>query len=321
MSDILVVDDEIDIRTSIRAILEDEGLSVREAGTVSAVMACLNDRCPALILLDVWLDDSTMDGQELLEKLKGIYGDLPIIVMSGHATLDMAIQAIRQGADDFMQKPFNMDALLLSIKRILENRRLQQENLALRASLVDEEAPFLGVSSVIQNLRKAIKKLGPSNSRVVIEGEPGVGKESVARAIHAHSKRHNKPFIVLNCATLNPENFETVLFGKEGDETARTTFGVLEQAHGGTLLLDEVVDMPPLTQGKILHVLQDQTFRRVGGVRDIHVDVRVMVTTRTPLGQAVEEDAFREDVYHRLNIFTLKVPPPSSATAGYSKLV
>lgn len=306
--DILIVDDEIDICNLVAGILADEGYSPRQATKPQEALSQIQARCPSLILLDVWLSDPQIDGLALLNKIKESRPDLPIIMMSGHGTFEMAVKAIRQGAYDFIEKPFQTDRLLLSICRTLETVKLRQENQFLKHKF-GEENLFWGDSQIIQALRTTIQKVATTNSRVLITGEAGVGKELMAREIHRQSSRGKGPFVVLNCATLHPDRFEEELFGVEKKSKTPAKLGTFEQAHGGTLLLDEVTDMPLLTQGKIVRVLQDQTFIRMGGSHPVQVDVRVLASTRMDIPLALQKESFREDLYYRLNVVPLHVPP------------
>lgn len=306
--DILIVDDEVDICTLVAGILADEGYAPRQATKPQEALAQIQTRCPCLVLLDVWLGDSTLDGLVLLKQIKENYPHLPVIMMSGHGTFEMAVKAIRQGAYDFIEKPFQTDRLLLSICRALEALKLRQENQLMRSKF-GEESPCWGKSQVIQSLRTTLQKVAVTNSRVLITGEAGVGKELIAREIHRQSSRSKGPFIVLHCATLHPDRFEEELFGIEKKSKNPTKLGTFEQAHGGTLLLDEVTDMPLLTQGKIVRILQEQTFVRVGGAHPVQVDVRVLASTRMDIPLALQREGFREDLYYRLNVVPLNIPP------------
>lgn len=306
--DILIVDDEKDICNLVAGILADEGYAPRQATKPQDALAQIQSRCPRLVLLDVWLGTPGIDGLMLLDQIKENHPDLPVIMMSGHGTFEMAVKAIRQGAHDFIEKPFQADRLLLSICRTLEAAALRQENQHMKLKLGDNEA-FWGQSQVIQGLRTTLQKVAATNSRVLITGEAGVGKEFIAREIHRHSSRRKAPFVVLHCATLHPDRFEEELFGVEKKAKMPAKQGTFEQAHGGTLLLDEVTDMPLLTQGKIVRVLQDQTFTRVGGSHPVQVDVRVLASTRVDISLALQKENFREDLYYRLNVVPLHVPP------------
>lgn len=308
--DILIVDDEPDIRLLIEGLLSDEGYETRQAGTAEAAIAAFRQRRPSLVILDVWLQDSAMDGLGILEILHREEPQVPAIMISGHGTIEMAVAAIQQGAYDFIEKPFKVDRLLLVVRRALEAARLARENAELRLR-AGPENELIGRSPAIEALRAAIERVAPTGSRVLISGAAGVGKEIAARLIHRLSRRAEGPFVVLNGATLNPARFEEELFGIEAgpDPTQRPRrAGVLERAHGGTLLLDEVSDMPLETQGKIVRALQDQTFERIGGAARVRVDVRVIATTNRDLQAEIAAGRFREDLYYRLSVVPLRVP-------------
>ena len=309
--DILIVDDEADIRLLLSGILEDEGYETREAANDVDALAAIQTRRPYLIILDIWLEVSSRDGIELLCLTKEQHPEIPIIMISGHGNIETAVAAIKQGAYDFIEKPFKADRLLLVVERAIEAARLKRENaeLKLRAGQQDE---LIGNSTLMNQLRQAVHRVAPTGSRVLITGPAGVGKEVVARMIFALSKRSNEPFVVLNCATLEPDRVEVELFGTEddnGSEAGSRKVGTLEQAHGGTLFLDEVADMPLETQGKIVRVLQEQRFKRLNGSNPVEVDVRVIASTNRDLQAVMEEGHFREDLYYRLNVVPLQVPP------------
>ncbi len=308
--EILIVDDEPDIRMLINGILEDEGYQTREAGDADSALAAFHLRRPSLVVLDVWLQGSRMDGLGLLRAFHSEEPQVPVIMISGHGTIEMAVGAIQQGAYDFIEKPFQSDRLLLIVRRALEAAALARENAELRLR-AGPETTLLGNSAPIVAIRGQIERAAPTGSRVMITGPAGSGKEVVARMIHARSRRADGPFIVMNCATLNPARFEEELFGLEAgaDPVAQPRrAGVLERAHGGTLLLDEVSDMPLETQGKIVRALQDQTFERLGGSARVKVDVRVLSTTNKDLQNEIAAGRFREDLYYRLAVVPLKVP-------------
>ncbi|HUZ62400.1 MAG TPA: sigma-54 dependent transcriptional regulator [Acetobacteraceae bacterium] len=309
-SEILVVDDEPDIRMLIDGILRDEGYETREAGDSDSALAAFRVRRPSLVILDVWLRGSKLDGLGILEALRGEEPQVPVVMISGHGTIEMAVTAIQHGAYDFIEKPFKSDRLLLIVRRALEAARLASEiaELRLRAGA---ETELTGDSPAITTLRGAIDRVAPTGSRVLLSGAAGVGKEVAARMIHARSRRADGPFVALNCATLNPARFEEELFGVEaGPDPAREPrrAGVLERAHGGTLLLDGVSDMPLETQGKIVRALQDQTFERLGGAARVKVDVRVIATTTRDLQAEIAAGRFREDLFYRLAVVPLRVP-------------
>ncbi len=308
--DILIVDDEPDIRLLIDGILQDEGYETRGAGDADAAIAAFRSRRPSLAILDVWLQGSRLDGLGLLEAFHSEEPHVPVVMISGHGTIEMAVTAIQHGAYDFIEKPFQSDRLLLIIRRALEAAALARENAELRLR-AGPEATLTGDSTAITAVRSAVERVAPTGSRALISGPAGSGKEVVARMIHAHSRRADGPFVVLNCATLNPSRFEEELFGLEAGADPTThprRAGVLERAHGGTLLLDEVSDMPLETQGKIVRVLQDQSFERLGGSARVKVDVRVLSTTNKDLQAEIANGRFREDLFYRLAVVPLKLP-------------
>jgi two-component system nitrogen regulation response regulator NtrX len=306
--DILIVDDESDIRMLVSGILEDEGYEARTASTARKALDAVAHRRPTMVVLDVWLQGSDMDGLEVLERMKADHPDLPVIVVSGHGNIDTAVAAIKKGAYDYIEKPFKSDRLLLCVERTLEAARLKRENSELRIR-ADDEGEFVGSSQPISQLRQTVRKIAPTSSRVLISGPPGSGKELLARLIHRRSARSSGPFVILNCANMLPDHLETQLFGVESGESGHCTVGTLESAHGGTLLLDEVADMPAETQSKILRVLQDQRFRRVDGDKMVEVDVRIIASTSRELGLEIAERRFREDLFYRLNVVPLNIPP------------
>ncbi len=306
-SDILIVDDETDIRELIAGILEDEGYETRLAHDSDSALNAIEERRPSLMVLDIWLMGSRLDGLELLEIVKEKHPDLPVVIISGHGNIETAVSAIKLGAYDYIEKPFKTDRLILVVTRALEASRLRRENQELRGR-AGTETDLVGKSSEIRQLRQMIEKISATNSRVLIYGPLGSGKEMVARALHTQSKRASGPFIILNAATMAPERMESELFGTEGEEGGALRVGALEEAHGGTLFIDEVSDMPLETQGKILRVLVDQTFLRVGGNTRVKVDVRVVSSTSRNLEREIEDGRFRDDLYHRLGVVPIQVP-------------
>ncbi len=305
--DVLVVDDEADIRLLIAGTLQDEGYTTREAANSDQALAAVRERQPNLVILDIWLEGSQLDGMQVLEILLRDHPNMPIVMISGHGSIETAVAAIKLGAYDFIEKPFKSDRLLLVVERAVEQARLRAENTELRLR-AGTETELLGSSPAVNQLRQAIQRVAPTGSRVLLFGAPGSGKEVVARLLHRKSRRMDGPFVVLNCATLNPDRLEIELFGEESAGDGRRKIGTFEHAHGGTLLLDEVADMPLETQGKIVRVLQEQTFERVGGSTRVHVDVRVIASTNRNLAELMAAGQFREDLYYRLNVVPLTVP-------------
>jgi len=312
---ILVVDDEEDIRNLICGILNDEGYETCVASNSTQVYEVIKEGAPALIVQDIWLRESDNDGLEILERVKADHPYIPFLMISGHGTIETAVQAIQQGAYDFIEKPFKADRLLLTIKRALENAELQKENAFLKRN-VHVCSDFIGNSAVTEQVRAILMRVAATNSRVLLTGEAGVGKDVAARFIHAKSNRRKSIFKVLNCANLDPGRLEEELFGIEG-----ATQGAFEAAHGGTLLLDQVADMPYETQGKILRVLQEQRFNRVGGVLEIEVDVRVIASSNKDLKTEIAAKRFREDLYYRLNVVPVYIPKLSKRSDDIPDLV
>ncbi|QNE31233.1 sigma-54-dependent Fis family transcriptional regulator [Sphingomonas sp. NBWT7] len=304
--DILVVDDELDIRELVSGVLEDEGYDTRTAADSDAALAAIAERRPSLVLLDVWLQGSRLDGLELLAEIKRRDPSVAVLVISGHGNLDTAVAAIRQGAADFIEKPFQAERLLLMVERATETERLRREVASLRASS-GRDTDLTGSSSAINGVRATLKRVAATGSRVMINGPAGVGKEVAARLLHGWSQRATAPFVIVSAANMTPERVEEELFGvEEGGDLVRP--GLLEQAHGGTLFLDEIADMPITTQGRILRVLTDQSFTRVGGTRVVKVDVRVVSATGRDLTHEIAEGRFREDLYYRLNVVPVTIP-------------
>jgi two-component system nitrogen regulation response regulator NtrX len=306
MGDILIVDDERDIRELISDILEDEGFTTRLAGTSDECMAQVASETPALMVLDIWLKDSSMDGIDILKVVKKDYPDVPVVIISGHGNIEIAVAAIKQGAYDFIEKPFNIDQLLVVIRRAMETSRLRRENVSLkRRDALSTE--MLGDSASFRALISQLEKVTKSNGRVLLSGLAGAGKESAARYIHANSNRSDAPFVTVNCAGVEPDLMEQMLFGSEaGDNGVQP--GLLEQANGGVSYFDEVADMPMGTQTKILRVLVDQQFTRVGGSEKVRVDLRVISSTCRDLEEEIAANRFREELYHRLNVVPIAVP-------------
>ena len=304
--EVLVVDDEADIRDLVSGVLEDEGYSVRSAADSTAALDAIDDRRPSLVLLDVWLQGSKLDGLQLLEQIKKRDPTLPVLMISGHGNLDTAVAAIREGAVDFIEKPFKADRLLHLVGRATETDRLRREVANLRTQ-VGPDDQLDGTSVAINTVRATLKRVAPTGSRVMITGPAGVGKEIAARMIHNWSPRASAPFTVLSAAMMSPERVEEELFGSEQQGVSRP--GLLEQAHGGTIFLVEIADMPATTQAKILRVLTDQSYTRVGGQRPVKVDVRVLSATSRNLAEEIAAGRFREDLYYRLNVVPVRIPP------------
>ena len=304
--DILVVDDEQDIRELVAGVLEDEGYATRAAANSTEALAALAERRPSLVLLDVWLQGSKLDGLQILEEIKRRDPTLPVLMISGHGNLDTAVAAIRQGAMDFIEKPFEAGHLLHLVSRATETERLRRENETLRAQ-IGQDRELTGSSVAINSVRATLKRVAATGSRVLITGPAGVGKEVAARLLHDWSPRAKAAFVVVSAARMTPERVEEELFGvEEGGELARP--GLFEQAHGGTLFLDEIADMPMPAQAKILRVLTDQSFTRVGGQRVVKVDMRVVSSTARILSQEIAEGRFREDLFYRLNVVPVHLP-------------
>ena len=305
--DILVVDDELDIRELVAGVLEDEGYDTRSAADSDAALEAIATRRPSLVLLDVWLQGSKLDGLELLDEIKRRDPSIPVLVISGHGNIDTAVAAIRKGASDFIEKPFEAERLLLMVARATETERLRREVATLRAS-IGYENDLTGSSTSINGVRATLKRVAATGSRVLLMGAAGVGKEVAARLLHGWSQRTDAPFVIVSAARMTPERVEEELFGvEEGGDLVRP--GLLEQAHGGTLFLDEIADMPIATQGRILRVLTDQSFTRIGGTRVVKVDVRVVSATARNLVDEIAEGRFREDLYYRLNVVPVTIPP------------
>ena len=305
--DILVVDDELDIRELVAGVLEDEGYDTRMAGDSDAALEAIATRRPSLVLLDVWLQGSRLDGLDLLDEIKRRDPSIPVLVISGHGTLDTAVAAIRKGAADFIEKPFQAERLLLMVERATETERLRAEVASLRQA-AGRGIDLTGSSGAINTVRATLKRVAGTGSRVLIMGPAGVGKEVAARLLHGWSQRTHANFVIVSTAGMSPERVEEDLFGvEEGGDLVRT--GLLEQAHGGTLFLDEIADMPLPTQARILRVLTDQSFTRVGGTRLVKVDLRVVSATARDLSVEIAEGRFREDLYYRLNVVPVTIPP------------
>jgi two-component system, NtrC family, nitrogen regulation response regulator NtrX len=305
-NDILVVDDEADIRELVAGILEDEGNEVRIAGDSASALDAINVRVPGLVFLDIWLQGSRLDGLELLDQIKAQHPSLPVIMISGHGTIETAVSAIKRGAYDFIEKPFKADRLIHLAERALETVKLRRELSQLKRRSGDDPE-FIGRSQALKTLRGVIDKVAPTNSRVMILGPSGSGKELVARALHDASGRAALPFVTVNAASMTPDRMEIELFGTESP-TGERKVGALEEAHRGTLYLDEVADIPRETQAKMLRVLTDQTFHRIGGSQKVKVDVRIISSTANNIESLIERGRFRDDLYHRLAVVPVQVP-------------
>lgn len=320
-ADILIVDDETDIRDLVAGILDDEGHRTRTAGSSDEALAAIESRRPHLVFLDIWLQGSRLDGLQVLDLIKAQHPDLPVVMISGHGNVETAVSAIKAGAYDFIEKPFKADRLVLVAERALEASRLKREVRDLRTQSMQANR-ITGKSIAINQLRQAIERAAPTNARILVTGAPGSGKELTARTLHALSSRANGPFIVLSAATITPDNMEAELFGIEGggDERGRR-IGALEEAHGGTLYIDEIADMPRETQNRILRVLIDQNFQRIGGTTRVHVDVRLISSSSRDLSAEIAAGRFREDLFHRLGVIPIRVPSLSEHREDVPELI
>jgi two-component system, NtrC family, nitrogen regulation response regulator NtrX len=319
-SDILIVDDEADIRELVSGILEDEGYATRLAKDSDDALNAIQERRPSLVILDIWLQGSRLDGLEVLAKVKRQHPDLPVVIISGHGNIETAVAAIKRGAYDYIEKPFKADRLVLVAARALETSKLKRENRELKERS-GYGADLIGRSSVVNSLRQSIEKVAPTNSRVMISGPSGSGKELAARVLHAMSARVNGPFVAVNAVAMAPDRVETEFFGTEETGGQPRKVGALEEAHSGTLYIDEIADMPLETQGKLLRVLVEQKFQRVGGGPKVQVDVRVVSSTSRDLEREMSSGRFRPDLFHRLNVVPLKVPSLSERREDIPELV
>ena len=305
--EILIVDDEADIRALTAGILADEGYASREAADSGAALAALATRAPSLVLLDIWLHGGELDGLGILGRLSADYPDIPVVMMSGHGTIETAVTAIQDGAFDFIEKPFKVDRMIQVVERAIETARLRRENAELRLR-AGQETELIGTSSALNGVRQTLERVAPTNSRVLFSGPPGSGKEVAARMLHRMSRRAPGPFVVVNCATMAPDRVETELFGCEPGSGPGPRVGHFEASHNGTLLFDGVADMPLETQGKVVRVLQEQTFSRIGGDARVEVDVRVLAATNRDLTRAIGEGGFRQDLFYRLSVVPVEMP-------------
>ncbi|KQK31781.1 AAA family ATPase [Bosea thiooxidans] len=319
-ADILVVDDEVDIRDLVAGLLEDEGYRTRKAGSADDALAAIAARRPNLVFLDIWLQGSRLDGLQVLELIKESHPDLAVVMISGHGNIETAVSAIKSGAYDFIEKPFKADRLVLVAERALEASRLRREVRELKTRSVQANR-IVGRTTVVNQLRQTIERVAPTNARVLITGEPGCGKELAARTMHEASTRSNSPFVVINAATITPETMEEELFGVEGGDGRSRRIGALEEAHGGSLYIDEIGDMPRETQNRILRVLVDQNFQRVGGATRVHVDVRIISSSSRDLAKLIADGHFREDLYHRLSVVPIRIPPLSERREDVPELI
>ena len=321
VSDILIVDDEADIRELVAGILQDEGYGTRTARDSDDALKAIKARRPSLVFLDIWLQGSRLDGLQLLATIKAEHPELPVVMISGHGNIETAVAAIKQGAYDFIEKPFKADRLVLVAERSLETSRLKREVKELK-QLTPFATTMIGHSAALNQLRQTIDKVAPTNSRILIVGPSGAGKELTARTIHILSGRSEGPFVVINAAAITPERMEPELFGVDqsnGGEARK--IGALEEAHTGTLFIDEIADMPRETQNKILRVLVEQTFQRVGGSTKVAVDVRIVSSTARNLEEEIGAGKFREDLYHRLSVVPIRVPPLAERREDIPELV
>jgi two-component system nitrogen regulation response regulator NtrX len=307
-AEILIVDDEADIRDLVAGILEDEGYATRTARNSDDALGAIATRRPNLVFLDIWLQGSRLDGLQLLDAVKREHPELPVVMISGHGNIETAVAAIKQGAYDFIEKPFKADRLVLVADRALETSRLKREVKQLK-QLAPVAPMLVGRSGAMSQLRQSLERVAPTNSRILIVGPSGAGKELAARTIHEMSTRASGPFVVINAAAITPERMEVELFGvDQTNGSDQRKAGALEEAHGGTLFIDDVAEMPRETQNKILRVLVDQTFQRVGGTAKLSVDVRIVSSTSRNLEALIAEGRFREDLYHRLSVVPIRVP-------------
>ncbi|MBX9846717.1 MAG: sigma-54 dependent transcriptional regulator [Xanthobacteraceae bacterium] len=320
-SDVLIVDDEADICELVAGLLQDEGYATRTARDSDSALNEVKNRRPNLVFLDIWLQGSRLDGLQLLDSVKELHPELPVVMISGHGNIETAVSAIKRGAYDFIEKPFKADRLVLVADRALETSRLKREVKELKA-ITPLQTGMVGKSPALNQLRSSVEKIAPTNSRIMIVGPSGSGKELAARHLHSLSGRASGPFVVINAAAITPERMEMELFGVEqSNGSQQRKVGALEEAHGGTLFIDEIADMPRDTQNKILRVLVDQTFQRVGGTNKVAVDVRIVSSTSRNIEAEIAAGKFREDLYHRLSVVPIRVPPLAERREDIPELV
>ena len=306
MSDILIVDDEKDIRELVSDILIDEGYSTRLAGNSAECLSQVSKNVPSLLILDIWLKDSKMDGIDILKKVKIEHPNMPVVIISGHGNIEIAVSAIKQGAYDFIEKPFNIEQLLVVVRRAMETSSLRRENKELKQKdTIDFQ--LIGKSNVFRNFLSSLEKVSKTNSRVLISGAPGSGKEVASRFIHANSKQSSGHFIDINCSTSDENNLEHMLFGSENRDGS-PIIGALEKANGGTIFLDEVSELSLDLQGKLLKVLVDNSISRAGSHRKIDLDLRFISATTSDLSERIKQKKFRLDLFHRLSVVPIECP-------------
>ena len=316
---ILIIDDEKDIRDSISGILNDEGYNSVTAKNSQEALIKINDNTFDIIILDVWLNDSELDGIQLLKEIKKIDAEIPVLIISGHGNIEIAVDAIKNGAYEFIEKPFSSERLLLTIKRSIETSLFKIENKSLKQKNIDDYK-FIGDSNTIIKVKQLIDKVAPTSSRVIIYGDSGTGKDLVAKEIHKNSKYSDGNFIIVNSALMEPDGIEEELFGLE-ENSRIIKQGFFEQANNGTLFIDEIGDMPIQTQSKILRVLTDSSFYRVGSNKPVNVNARLLCSSTENLEKLVENGNFRMDLFHRLNVVSITLPKLSDRTQDIDELI
>lgn len=318
--DILVIDDEVDIRDLISDILRDEGFNTRAVANSSQALSAITEKTPSIIILDIWLQGSDLDGLSILEIVKKSYPLLPVIIISGHGTIETAVSAIKMGAYDYLEKPFTEDKLIIMVKRAYEATKLKRENLELKSKVIDK-TEFIGSSSQIVRLKSDIEKIAPTSSRVMIHGGIGDGKELVARLIHKKSKKSNGPFVVFNPSSIPTENIHQEFFKEHNEGISYKSKSVLELANNGTLYIDEVSDLPISTQTKLLKFLRDQILEIPSSDKLLKLDVRFITSTTKNLHHEIEKGRLRQDLYYRLNVIPIKIPSLSERKEDIPMLV